>query len=214
MELLRLDKITLLDLLSPLGALFGEVDQVRAAAVVPPAALDVRALDVRALYCELGPAIRRIGLYRGKVAPADGDDFVNDVFRRVCEKHQSFRGESTPQVWVLGIAYNVARNTSKRRRTISDPNVECDSLPTRNGLSPEERAMRGEAEAQLALVVDRLSEGEQRLFVTYWSTECVESAARVCGISPKKASHQLGLVRERVAKLLAQLRREHGWSKR
>lgn len=211
MELVRLDRLTLFALQSPLQALLDQSDSWLAAGQLSLAA---PALDFNHAYQEFGAAVRRIGIYRGKLSPADADDFVHEVFQRVWEKRSSFRGDSTARAWIVGIAYNVARNVAKRRRHPINPDLDCDSLPQTTRTSPEERALQGEAEAQLTLAIARLGEYEQRLFVAHFSTGTVNDAARLCGVHPDKASRDLVAIRPRLDKILAQLQREHGWRKR
>lgn len=212
MELVRLDRLTLLTLQSPLQALLDGGDNLLAASQL--AVISAPALDFNQAYHEFGGAVRRIGIYRGKLPPSDADDFVHEVFQRVWEKRSSFRGESTPRAWIIGIAYNVARNVAKRRRHPTDPDLDCDSLPQLTRSSPEERALQGEAEAQLTLAIAKLDEYEQRLFVAYLSTETVVDTARLCDVDYDKASRDLIAIRPRLAKILAQLQRDHGWRKR
>lgn len=212
MELVRLDRLTLLALQSPLQALLDSGDSWLAASQL--AAVGAPVLDFNQAYNEFGAAVRRIGIYRGKLSPNDADDFVHEVFQRVWEKRSSFRGESTLRAWIIGIAYNVARNVAKRRRHPTDPDLDCDTLPQSARTSPEERALQGEAEAQLTLAIAKLDDYEQRLFVAYFSTETVVDAARLCGIDYDKASRDLLAIRPRLAKILAQLQRDHGWRKR
>lgn len=215
MELVRLNRMTFVDLLSPLASILSATDnwptpQMAASAVAPRPVI-----DFNRAYAELGPAVRRIGIYRGKLSPDDADDFLHEVFQRVWEKQSDFRGDSTAKAWIIGIAYNVARNAAKRYKPHTDPHLDCDALPFPTRLTPEERALQGEAEAQLTLATARLTEHEQRLFITYLSAEfSVSETARLCAVEYDKASRHLIAIRAKVAKLLAQLQRENGWRKR
>lgn len=214
MELVTLHRLTYMDLLTPIASLINKSDSWSAHRTVQ--AQSVRpAINFNQAYAELGPAVRRIGIYRGKLSPTDADDFLHEVFQRVWEKQSDFRGDSTAKAWIIGIAYNVARNAAKRHKPLTDPNLDCDALPFPNRTSPEERAMQGEAEAQLTLATARLTEYEQRLFVTYLSADLsVSETSRLCGLDYDKASRDLIAIRAKVAKVLAQLQRENGWKKR
>lgn len=215
MELVRLNRLTFMDLLSPLDSLLSATDNGLRSEIVLPSSAPRTLIDFNRAYAELGPAVRRIGIYRGKLSPSDADDFLHEVFQRVWEKRSDFRGESTAKAWIIGIAYNVARNAAKRYKPHTDPSLDCDALPFPARLSPEERAMQGEAEAQLTLATARLTEHEQRLFITYLSAEfSVSETARLCAVDYDKASRDLIAIRAKVAKLLTQLQRENGWRKR
>jgi RNA polymerase sigma factor (sigma-70 family) len=215
MELVRLDRLTFMDLLCPLDSLLSGADNWLDPAVVATPVMKRTTIDFNRAYVELGPAVRRIGIYRGKMAPSDMDDFVHEVFERVWQKRDHFRGDSTAKAWIIGIAYNVARNKAKLFKPRVDAGLDCDTLPSHARLSPEERAMRGEAEAQLTLAVARLTEYEQWLFVTGMGVDFQKSdTARLCEIEYNKTSRDLDAACAKVAKILAQLQRENGWRKR
>jgi RNA polymerase sigma factor (sigma-70 family) len=214
MELVRIDRLTFMDLIHPLRNLANQTDSsfgpLLLLAPLPPVTL-----NFNQLYADLGSAVRRIGIYRGKIAPAETDDFLHEVFERVWLKREAFRGDSTVQKWIIGIAYNVARNKAKLFKPRTVPDLDCDALPAQTRLSPEERAMQGEAEAQLALALARVTPYEQRLFITQIAADfSVSEVARMCGIEQDKASRDLPATRIKVAKILAQLQRENGWRKR
>lgn len=215
MELVRLDRLTLSDLVGSVDSFFNQSDTWAAAGMATHQLAPRVAIDFNRAYAELGPSVRRIGIYRGRLSPNDADDFLHEVFQRVWEKRFDFRGESTTRAWIIGIAYNVARNSAKRYKPPTDPNQDCDALPSRTRITPEERAMHGEAEAQLTLTIARLSEYEQRLFVGFLSTDqSVTDTAALCGVNYDKASRDLIATRAKVAKIFTQLQRDNGWRAR
>lgn len=215
MELVRIDRLTFIDLLGPLDSLLSAADNWLEPALGAMPVVKRATIDFNRAYVELGPAVRRIGIYRGKMAPSDVDDFVHEVFETVWTKRERFRGESTAKAWIIGIAYNVARNKAKLFKPRIDSGLDCDTLPSRARLSPEERAMRGEAEAQLTLAVARLTEYEQWLYVTGMGVDFHKSdTARLCDVEYNKTSRDLDAVCAKVAKILAQLQRENGWRRR
>lgn len=215
MDLVRLDRLTLLQLLEPLASMTNHSDSWFSPSLSAPRLTGNKIIDFKQAYVTYGSAVRRIGIYRGKISPGDADDFVHEVFQRVWEKRLDFRGESTAKAWIIGIAYNVARNAAKRYKPKMDAHLDCDALPFPTRLTPEERAVHGEAEAQLTLAVARLKESEQRLFVTYLSADfSVSETARLCGVDYDKVSRDLIAIRAKIARTLAQLQRENGWRKR
>lgn len=170
--------------------------------------------DFRRMYSDFGPGIRRIGIYKGRVAPGDADDFVHDVLERVWKKRHLFRGEAPLKIWVFRFAYNVARNQAKLKRLPVASDVDCDTVHGDGAFSPEERALRGEAAAQLSLALDELTEEERRFFVMYLSTSNAAEAARMGGLTRSRGEQLAKTVPERLAKILARLQHEHGWRKR
>ena len=79
-------------------------------------------LDIDELYRRYGPLVlRRIrGFYRD---PAEAEDVLQEVFVRVMENMDSFRGASRPSTWLYSVTtrhcLNRLRN-SKRRRELLD----------------------------------------------------------------------------------------------
>jgi RNA polymerase sigma-70 factor (ECF subfamily) len=63
-------------------------------------------------YPRLARFLLRLNLNRAQV-----DEVINDVFLVVWQKAASFRGDSSPSTWIMGIAHKKALKCLKRRRT-------------------------------------------------------------------------------------------------
>ncbi len=90
------------------------------------AASDKAAL--RELYRRYQPRLER---FVGRMT-ADRDgvaDIVNEVFMVVWQKAGSFRGQSSPSTWILGIAYNKALKWASKNRRLEalDANQTSDA---------------------------------------------------------------------------------------
>lgn len=207
MQLARLERLTRLDLVNFLS-LFPQDDRWTSSSWL--AVLT----DFRRMYRELGPSIRRIGIYKARISPSDADDFVHDVLLQVWKKRHEFRGEAPLKVWVFQFAYNVARNRAKLKRLPMAPDVDYDAVNCDRALSPETRAVQGEAAAQLAIALGELSELEQQFFNMYSCLGNATECARLCGLPPKQGGALLERISERLPKILCRLQRERGWRKR
>ncbi len=88
------------------------------------------------------------------------EEVINDTFWVVWRKARTFRGDSQPSTWILGIAYRKARNAFRASARLAEQNLEATELPltTESSSSTEElRDWLGQALAQLPV--------EQRLAV-------------------------------------------------
>jgi RNA polymerase sigma-70 factor (ECF subfamily) len=88
------------------------------------------------------------------------EEVINDTFWVVWRKARTFRGDSQPSTWILGIAYRKARNAFRASARLAEKNLEATELPltTEAGSGAEElRDWLGQALALLPV--------EQRLAV-------------------------------------------------
>src|SRR5579863_2460857 len=88
------------------------------------------------------------------------EEVINDTFWVVWRKAKTFRGDSQPSTWILGIAYRKARNAFRSTARLAEKNLQAqlEPLTTESPASSEElRDWLGQAMAQLPI--------EQRLAV-------------------------------------------------
>src|SRR5215469_3176806 len=57
------------------------------------------------------------------------EEVVNDTFWVVWRKAKSFRGDSQPSTWILGIAYHKARNAFRSSARLAEKNLQAELLP-------------------------------------------------------------------------------------
>ncbi len=57
------------------------------------------------------------------------EEVVNDTFWVVWRKARSFRGDSQPSTWILGIAYRKARNAFRSSARLAEKNLQAELLP-------------------------------------------------------------------------------------
>ncbi len=72
-------------------------------------------LDVQALYAQYGRAIYRRCQYFLR-SDAEAQDAMHDVFLKVVERHEEFRGQSSPLTWMVRITTNHCLNLLRSRR--------------------------------------------------------------------------------------------------
>jgi len=57
------------------------------------------------------------------------EEVVNDTFWVVWRKAKTFRGDSQPSTWILGIAYRKARNAFRSSARLAEKNLAVELLP-------------------------------------------------------------------------------------
>jgi RNA polymerase sigma-70 factor, ECF subfamily len=57
------------------------------------------------------------------------EEIINDTFWVVWRKARTFRGESQPSTWILGIAYRKARNAFRASARLSEKNLQAAHEP-------------------------------------------------------------------------------------
>jgi len=130
------------------------------------------------------------------------EEVINDTFWVVWRKAKSFRGESQPSTWILGIAYRKARNAFRASARLAEKNLESELPPlTSEGPSSSEelRDWLGRALAQLPV--------EQRLAVElcYELGHSCEEIAAIMGCPVNTVKTRLFHARAKLQKLLPQL---------
>ena len=110
-----------------------------------------------------GHAARVHGLARRMVGHEEADELTQDVFVRVWEKLDTFRGEAAFGTWIHRVAINVmlARQAARRRDRgrFEDDDARLDAAP----VAPREAESGIDVEAALA----GLPEGARKVFVLH-----------------------------------------------
>jgi RNA polymerase sigma-70 factor, ECF subfamily len=130
------------------------------------------------------------------------EEVINDTFWVVWRKAKTFRGESQPSTWILGIAYRKARNAFRASARLSEQNLEAqlEPLTTDSPASREElRDWLGQALGQLPV--------EQRLAVElcYELGHSCEEIAAIMSCPVNTVKTRLFHARAKLQKLLPQL---------
>jgi RNA polymerase sigma-70 factor, ECF subfamily len=104
--------------------------------------------------------LRGLGVPRGAL-----DDAAQDVFLVVHRQLAGFRGESSPQTWLYGIARHVAANHQRRTRRKQEPLEPLLSEPPHPDPGPHERAADAEAAAFVETFVAGLNDKRRDIFI-------------------------------------------------
>ena len=104
--------------------------------------------------------LRGLGVPRGGL-----DDAAQDVFLVVHRQLAGFRGESSPQTWLYGIARHVASNHQRRDRRKQAPLEPLVTEPAHPDPGPHERAEDAEAAAFVESFVAGLDEKRRDVFI-------------------------------------------------
>ena len=103
---------------------------------------------------------------RGLGVPADGlDDAAQDVFVVVHRQLPGFRGESSVQTWLYGIARHIAANHQRRARRKQAPLEPLVAEPPHPDPGPHEKAADAEAAAFVETFVAGLDAKKRDLFI-------------------------------------------------
>jgi len=130
------------------------------------------------------------------------EEVINDTFWIVWQKAHTFRGDSQPSTWILGIAYRKARNAFRASARLAEKNLQAHELPptTEEPAGVEElRDWLGRALAELPV--------EQRLAVElcYELGHSCEEIAAIMGCPVNTVKTRLFHARAKLQKLLPQL---------
>jgi RNA polymerase sigma-70 factor (ECF subfamily) len=139
---------------------------------------------------ELADHIPMIRRYLAKMLrPDELEDGTQTVLTRALENIDKFRGDSSPRVWLLGIARNVgfeiARARQRRpRQTEPGDEVSSGDLLVSDAPSQEEQLGRREQHALALAALEEMSLDEKlALLVTYVDGLPGPEAAEILGVS-------------------------------
>ena len=130
------------------------------------------------------------------------EEVVNDTFWVVWRKARTFRGDSQPSTWILGIAYRKARNAFRTSARLAEKNLEIEQLPPTDEQPADIEELRdwlGRALAELPL--------EQRLAVElcYELGHSCEEIATMMDCPVNTVKTRLFHARAKLQRLLPQL---------
>jgi RNA polymerase sigma-70 factor, ECF subfamily len=130
------------------------------------------------------------------------EEVINDTFWVVWRKARTFRGDSQPSTWILGIAYRKARNAFRASARLAFQNLPADPAP----LTSEEPAHVEELRDWLSQALVQLPL-EQRLAVQlcYELGHSCEEIATIMDCPVNTVKTRLFHARAKLQKLLPQL---------
>ena len=137
------------------------------------------------------------------------EEVVNDTFWVVWRKAKSFRGDSQPSTWILGIAYRKARNAFRTSARLAEKNLQAELLPP----TDEEPAGTAELRDWLTRALAELPV-EQRLAVElcYELGHSCEEIATIMDCPVNTVKTRLFHARGKLQRLLPQLATPSGMS--
>jgi len=130
------------------------------------------------------------------------EEVINDTFWVVWTKAGTFRGDSQPSTWILGIAYRKARNAFRATARLAEQNLQPELVPLTNeepNTTEELRDWLGRALAELPV--------EQRLAVElcYELGHSCEEIATIMGCPVNTVKTRLFHARAKLQKRLPEL---------
>jgi RNA polymerase sigma-70 factor, ECF subfamily len=130
------------------------------------------------------------------------EEVVNDTFWVVWRKARTFRGDSQPSTWILGIAYRKARNAFRTSARLAEKNLQVELLPP----TDEEPASTEELRDWLSRALAELPV-EQRLAVElcYELGHSCEEISKIMDCPVNTVKTRLFHARAKLQRLLPQL---------
>ena len=143
---------------------------------------------------------RLVASVLGPFADLDAEEMTQEVFVRVHERLDSFRGEARFSTWLYRLAYN--RTIERRRRVrLRAPHVPCEDLealpapPT----GPLEAVLERERERAVAALLEGLPDVYRSVVhMRYWMDQSIDEIAEVLGVPAGTAKSYLGRARQRL----------------
>jgi RNA polymerase sigma-70 factor, ECF subfamily len=137
------------------------------------------------------------------------EEVVNDTFWVVWRKAKSFRGDSQPSTWILGIAYRKARNAFRASARLAEKNLQVELLPP----TEEEPSGTEELRDWLTRALAELPV-EQRLAVElcYELGHSCEEISKIMDCPVNTVKTRLFHARAKLQRLLPQLATPSGMS--
>jgi RNA polymerase sigma-70 factor (ECF subfamily) len=174
---------------------------VASVAVDAAAALDER------LLAEHVPAIR--GYLRKILRRDEIEDGVQTVVTRALEGRAKYRGESSPRVWLLGIAryvgYELARSRKRHAVAADAPLDTAEVVDEVVGFAPTQEELIGRHQDQMLtlMALDELTlDDKLALLVTYADNLPGPEAAEMLGVSFAAFRQRLSRARQALAKAI------------
>ena len=133
----------------------------------------------------------------------DAADLTQDTFRKVWEKIDSYRGESSFSTWLFRIAHNNAMDWHrKRKHALSNIALEFDSDQNASACyTGLQNLIDQDEHRNVALVVDRLEMKEREVIILHYLHQLsIQQTADILGIA-------LGTAKWRLNQALCELRR-------
>ncbi|MEP3275934.1 MAG: sigma-70 family RNA polymerase sigma factor [Stappiaceae bacterium] len=139
------------------------------------------------------------------------EDLTNEVFMRVWQRADSFRGQAAVSTWLLSIARNMALSRLRKRseETLGEGQSEAlvDDADTPEILA--QKASKGEA---IKLCIAKLSAEHQEIIdLVYYHEKSVREVGEVVGIPDATVKTRMFYARKQLAELMRDHGIDRGW---
>ena len=144
---------------------------------------------------------RLVASILGPFADLDAEEVTQEVFVRVHERLDSFRGEARFSTWLYRLAYN--RTIERRRRArLRAPHLPCEDMaPSEAGpaASPLEAVLERERERAVAALVEGLPDVHRSVVhMYYWMDQSIDEIGEALGIPAGTVKSYLARARQRL----------------
>ena len=146
-----------------------------------------------------GRVFRLVASILGPFADLDAEEVTQEVFVRVHERLESFRGESRFSTWLHRLAYNRAIELRRRAR-LRFEHVPCEDVPAPAAPGgPHEAALESERVRAVGRLVEELPDVYRTVVhMHYWMDESVEEIAATLDVPTGTVKSYLARARARL----------------
>ena len=162
-------------------------------------------LVVEALVRQYHPLVYRLALSILD-DPDEAQDAAQEVFIAAILNLNRYRGESSLKTWLYAIALNTCRGYLRKRKARQALTRTWQSLQSLRARppTPEESALRSEADAQLWAAVDALDEKHRLpIILRYAHSLSVPEIARILGVNEGTLHSRLHYARRKIEEQLS-----------
>jgi len=145
-----------------------------------------------------GRVFRLVASVLGPFAGTDAEELTQEVFVRVHERLDSFRGESRFSTWLHRLAYNRAIE-QRRRARLRFEHVPCADAEAAAPGGPHEAALDSEREREVARLIEGLPDVYRTvLHMHYWMDQSIEEIAGTLDVPAGTVKSYLARARARL----------------
>ncbi len=141
------------------------------------------------------------------------EEIVQDVFIKVFQKIDQFRGESAIKTWLYRITINRCRDELRRWsiRTLFFKSEGIEESIPHGGLSPDKKLIEKEKEQELGIVILSLPvKFREVIILFYYQEKSIEEISHLLELTQNTVKTRLFRARKKIGERLHDYRREEG----
>lgn len=139
------------------------------------------------------------------------EDLTNEVFMRVWQRAESFRGQSAVSTWLLSITRNMALSRLRKRTEEGLGDEQADALVDEAD-TPEMLAQKTSKGDAIKLCIAKLSQEHREIIdLVYYHEKSVREVGEIVGIPVATVKTRMFYARKHLAELMQSRGIDRGW---